>query len=244
MLCQVIHCIVPNLPQTKGKAYPLAIVRKYFFHSFLNADKSVSTMVDPCHFTVPAIAGSVSGVIVVAAGVVVIVIIVFLQYLKFKKRACQRDKALHLEEIKEENDFYKSQKSQEQEEKKAARHEYHQQWSREKVDKLLEDLKEMKETVQATNDIELFRGFLTDYMQMTREIYGKYLSSVATDSEEERNEEIEREQKEQLLNLLRDILKGGRRNKSLKAEMLSTIMDEVGSDVNDFVDQKCQCTCL
>ena len=201
-------------------------------------------MVDPCRFTVPAIAGSVLGVIVVAAGVVVIVIIVFLKYLKFKKRACQRDKELHLEEIKEENDFYKSQKSHEQEKTKAARYEYHQQWSREKVDKLLEDLREMKETVQATNNIELFRGFLTDYMQMTREIYGKYLSSVATDSEEEKNEEIEREQKEQLLNLLREILKGGRRNKSLKAEMLSTIMDEVGSDVNDFVDQKCQCTCL
>lgn len=201
-------------------------------------------MVDPCSFTVPVIAGSVSGVIVVAAGVVVIVIIVFLQYLKFKKRACQRDKELHLKKIKEENDFYKSQKSQEQEETKEAHRELHQQWSREKVDQLLEDLREMKETVQATNDIELFRGFATDYMQMTRAIYGKYLSSVATDSEEERNEEIEKEQKEQLLNLLREILKGGRRNKSLKAEMLSTIMDEVGSDVNDFVDQKCQCTCL
>ena len=195
-------------------------------------------MVDPCRFTVPAIAGSVSGVIVVAAGVVVIVIIVFLQYLKFKKRACHRDKELHLEEIKEENDCNKSRKSQEQEEAKEANCELHRLWSREKVDKLLEDLREMKETVLAKNDIELFRGFLTDYMQMTREIYGKYLSSSVTDSEEEKNEEIEKEQEEQLLNLLRDILKGGKRNKSLKAEMISTIMDEVGSDVNDFVDQK------
>ena len=42
-------------------------------------------MVDPCSFTVPAIAGSISGVIVVAAGVVVIVIIVCVQYLKFKE---------------------------------------------------------------------------------------------------------------------------------------------------------------
>ena len=201
-------------------------------------------MVDPCSFTVPAIAGSVSGVIVVAAGIVVTVIIVLFQYLKFKKRACQRDKELHLKEIKEENDFYKSQKSQEQEEAQEAHRELQRQWSREKVDRLLDDLREMRETVSATNDLELFRGFLTDYMQMTREIYGKYLSSVATDSEEERNEEIEKEQKEQLLNLLREILKGGRRNKSLKAEMLSTIMDEVGSDVNDFVDQKCQSTCL
>ena len=201
-------------------------------------------MVDPCSFTVPAIAGSVSGVIVVAAGIVVTVIIVLFQYLKFKKRACQRDKELHLKEIKEENDFYKSQKSQEQEEAQEAHRELQRRWSREKVDRLLDDLREMRETVSATNDLELFRGFLTDYMQMTREIYGKYLSSVATDSEEERNEEIEKEQKEQLLNLLREILKGGRRNKSLKAEMLSTIMDEVGSDVNDFVDQKCQSTCL
>ena len=192
-------------------------------------------MVDPCSFMVPAIAGSVSGVIMVAAGVVVIVIIVFLQYLKFKKRACQRDKELHLIEIKEV-----SQKSQEQEEAR----EVDRQWSREKTDQFLDDFREMRETVSARNDLELFRGFLTDYMQMTREIYGKYLSSVATDSEEERNEEIEKEQKEQLLNLLREILKGGRRDKSLKAEMLSTIMDEVGSDINDFVDQKCQSTCL
>ena len=190
---------------------------------------------------VPAIAGSVSGVIMVAAGVVVIVIIVFLQYLKFKKRACLQDKKLHLEEIKEENDdLYKPQKSQEQEEAR----EVDRQWSREKTDQFLDDFREMRETVSARNDLELFRGFLTDYMQMTREIYGKYLSSVATDSEEERNEEIEKEQKEQLLNLLREILKGGRRDKSLKAEMLSTIMDEVGSDINDFVDQKCQSTCL
>ena len=52
------------------------------------------------------------------------------------------------------------------------------------------------------------------------------------------------EQKEQLLNLLRHILNGGRRNKSLKGEMLRTIVDEVGSDVDDYVDQKLQSTCL
>ena len=194
-------------------------------------------MVDPCRFTVPVIAGSVSGVIVVAAGIVVIVIIVLLQYLKFKKRACQRDKGLHLEEIKEENDFYKSQKSQEQEEAKAAHCKLHRLWSREKVYRLLDDLREMRETVSATNDLELFRGFLTDYMQITREIYGKYLSSVATDSEEEINVEVEREQKKQILNLFREILKGGRRNKFLKAEMLSTIMDEVGNEVTDWESQ-------
>ena len=113
-------------------------------------------MVDPCRFTVPAIAGSVSGVIVVASGIVLIVIIVLLQYLKFKKRACLQGKKFHLEEIKEENNFYKSQKSQEQEETKEANCELHRLWSREKVDKLLDDLREMRETVQATNDLELF----------------------------------------------------------------------------------------
>ena len=198
-------------------------------------------MVDPCRFTVPAIAGSISGVIVVAAGVVVIVIIVCVQYLKFKKRACQRDKELQeQEEAKEairELHHRLWSREKEQEETKAARHEYRQQWNREKVDKLLEDLREMKETVLAKNDIELFRGFLTDYMQMTREIYGKYLSSLVTDSEEERNVQVEREQKEQILNFLREILKGGKRNKSLKAEMLRTIMDEVGNEVTDWNSQ-------
>ena len=201
-------------------------------------------MVDPCSFTVPAIAGSISGVIVVAAGVVVIVIIVCVQYLKFKKRACQRDKELQkFQEQEEAKEAIREvhhrlwSREKEQEETKAAHHEYHHLWSREKVARLLDDLREMKEIVQATNDLELFREFLTDYMQMTREIYGKYLSSVATDGEEERNVQVEREQKEQILNFLREILKGGKRNKSLKAEMLRTIMDEVGNEVTDWKSQ-------
>ena len=184
-------------------------------------------MVDPCSFTVPAIAGSISGVIVVAAGIVVIVIIVFLQYCKFKKRACHQYKELHLKELKEEN---------EQEETKAARHEYHYQWSREKVERFLDDLREMRKILCATNDKELFQEFMAEYMKMTREAYGQYLSSVAPDSKE-RNVEVEREQKEQILNLLREILKGGKRNESLKPEMLSTIMDEVGSEVTDWKSQ-------
>ena len=201
-------------------------------------------MNDPCRSIV--IAGSASGVIAIAAItiIVVIVIIVCYRHLKFKRKACQQEKQLQLEETKEENDFCIRKKCQEQEETKEAHREVHRQWSREKVDRLLDELKDMRKTVCATNDKEMFREFMADYMKITREIYGKYLSSVDTDSEEERNEEIEREQKEQLLNLLREILKGGKRSKSLKAEMLSTIMDEVGSDVNDFVDQKCQCTCL
>ena len=52
-----------------------------------------------------------------------------------------------------------------------------------------------------------------------------------------RNVEVEREQKEQILNLLREILKGGKRNESLKPEMLRTIMDEVGSEVTDWKSQ-------
>ena len=188
--------------------------------------------------------------IIVVVVFVVIVIIVCLKHLKFKKRACQRDRELQLEETREEHDFCNKQNCQKQDEKKEANREVHRQWSREKVDRLLDELKDMRETVCATNDKELLREFLGDYTKMTTEIYGKFLSPVATDgdvvtdSEEERNEEIEREQKEQLLNLLREILKGGRRNKSLKGEMLRTIVDEVGSDVNDYVDQKCQCTCL
>ena len=44
-------------------------------------------------------------------------------------------------------------------------------------------------------------------------------------------------QKEEILNLLREILKGGRINKSLKAEMLSIITDEVGNEVTDWKSQ-------
>ena len=188
--------------------------------------------------------------IIVVVVFAVIVIIVCLKHLKYKKRACQRDRELQLEETREEHDFCNQQTCQKQDEKKEANLEIHRQWSREKVDRLLDELKDMRKTVFETNDKELLRKFLGEYTKMIREIYGKFLSPVATDgdvvtdSEEERNEEIEMEQKEQLLNLLREILKGGRRNKSLKGEMLRTIVDEVGSDVNDYVDQKCQCTCL
>ena len=199
-----------------------------FLHPF-NADQTVSTMSDPCSFTVPVIAGSISGVIVVAiiVIVVVIVIIVCLQHLKFKKRACQRDRELQLIQTEEE-------RSQQNENHR----EMDRQWSRDRVNKLLDGLRGMQEIIRATNDTELFRNFLADCTKLTMELYGEFLSCVATDGEEERNGEIEKAQKEQLLNLLRHILKGGRRNKSLKEEMLRTIVDEMGSEVNDYVEQK------
>ena len=160
------------------------------------------------------------------AAVVVTVIIVCLQYLKFKKKACQQDKELQLEEKMRENDFIKCQKENDCE--------MHRQQSRDRVDRLLDGLRDMQEIIRATNDIELFRDFLADCTKLTMELYGKFLSYVATDSEEERNEEIEKAQKEQLLNLLRAILNRGTRNKSLKAELLSTIMAEVGSEVSEW----------
>ena len=129
----------------------------------------------------------------------------------------------------------------EQERVKEQRREMNRQWSRQQMEKLLEDIRNMRES--AKDNPEVFQ----QYMELVKEISDKLISScttdgdVATDSEEERNKEMEREQKEQLLNLLRHILRGGWRNKSLKAEMLSTIMDEVGSDVNVYVNQKWQC---
>ena len=192
----------------------------------------------PC-FTVPVIAGSVSGVIVFAAIIVVIVIIVCVQYLKFKKRACQQNKELELKNKMEDNVDADRRECREQERVKEQHHEYHRQWSREQVEKLLKDIREMRECAKC--DIEMFR----EYMKVANEISDKLISSIApdsgdvvTDSEEERNKEMEREQKEQLLKLLRHILRGGRRNESLKAEMLVAIKEEVGSD------KKCQCTCL
>ena len=198
----------------------------------------------PC-FTVPVVAGSVSGVIVSAAIIVVIVIIVCVQYLKFKKKACQQHEELELKNKVEDNVDADRKECRKQERVKEQRRALDHQWSREQAKQLLEDIREMREC--AKTNIEMYRV----YMDVAKEVSDKLISSLATDSgdvvtdsEEERNKEMEREQKEQLLNLLRHILRGGRRNESLKAEMLSTIMDEVGSDVNDFVDQKCQSTCL
>ena len=107
------------------------------------------------------------------------------------------------------------------------------------MEKLLEDIREMRDC--AKRNIEMFR----EYMKVANEISDKLISSiapdsgdVATDSEEERNkEEMEREQKEQLLKLLRHILKGGRRKESLKGEMLATIAEEVGSEVKEYIDK-------
>ena len=181
----------------------------------------------------------------VAIIVVVIVIIVCFQYLKFKKRACQQDKELELKNKMEDNVDADRRACREQERIEEQHREMNRQWSRQQMEKLYEDIRNMRE--RAENDTEVFR----QYMDLVKEISDKLFSSVttdgddvATDSEEERNKEMEREQKEQLLNLLRHILKGGRKNKSLKGEMLRTIVDEMGSDVNDYVDQKCQCTCL
>ena len=198
----------------------------------------------PC-FTVQVIAGSVSGVIAAAIIVVMVIMIVCVQYLKFKKKACQQHEELALKNKVEDNVDADRRECRERDRVKEQRRALDHQWSREQAKQLLEDIREMREC--AKTNVEMYRV----YMDVAKEVSDKLISSLATDSgdvvtdsEEERNKEMEREQKEQLLNLLRNILRGGRRNKSLKAEMLVAITEEVGSDVNDFVDQKCQCTCL
>ena len=113
------------------------------------------------------IAGSISGVTVVAAIVVVIVIIVCLKYQKFKKRVCQQDE-------------------------ESERREMNRQWSRQQMEKLLEDIRSMQES--AKKDTEVFQ----QYMELVKEISDSYRlfssmamdGDVASDSEEETNEEI------------------------------------------------------
>ena len=176
------------------------------------------------------------GVIVLATAVIVVtVIIVCLKYRKFKKNSCYQDRKLQLEEKKEDNIDADRKECRKQEETKEQHREYHRQWSREQVEKLLKDIREMREC--AKRNIEMFR----EYMKVANEISDKLISSIATDSgdvasEEERNKEMEREQKEQLLKLLRHILRGGRRKESLKGEMLATIAEEVGSEVKQYID--------
>lgn len=166
---------------------------------------------------------------VAAAIIVVITIIVCLKYHKFKKNSCHQDKKFELEEKKEDNVNADRRECRKQEETKEEHREIHRQWSREQVEKLLEDVREMRES--AKRNVELFH----EYIKLIKEVC-TLLSSVTTDCEEERNEEIEKVQKEQFLKLLQDILKGGKKNKSLKPEMLRTIVNEVGSEVKELVD--------
>ena len=81
---------------------------------------------------------------------------------------------------------------------------------------------EVREQATCTaDDTELTCEFIKQQTQWTIELLG--LSSVQVDREVELNEEIEKERNEQALILLKHIFKRGRRNSSLKQDILDTI---------------------
>jgi len=88
-----------------------------------------------------------------------------------------------------------------------------------------------------TDNTELTCERIKQQTQLTIELLG--LSSVRPDSEEEWNEEIEKERNEQVLILLKHILTRGKRNSSLKRDILDTVNVEFGSKVisqDDTID--------
>jgi len=89
-----------------------------------------------------------------------------------------------------------------------------------------------RELLYNTDDTELKCELIKQSTQLTTELLR--LSSVQPDSEEEWNEEIEKERNKQVLILLQDILKRGKRNRKIKPDMLKTIVEEVGSEIKEY----------
>jgi len=90
-----------------------------------------------------------------------------------------------------------------------------------------------KEQYDKTDNTELKRDLLEKITQVTTQLLG--LSSVRPDSEEEWNEEIEKERDDQVLILLKEILKKGKRNSKQEPDIiLKTVMEEVGSKIKEF----------
>ena len=117
-----------------------------------------------------------------------------------------------------------------QEEKKENNWEIQCQWSREEATK---NLQCFRDQLNKTDDTELKRYLLGEIRKLTTELYG--LSSMQTDSEEKWNGEIEKERNEQVLILLKEILKQGKRKSKQKPDIiLTTVMEEVGSKFKEF----------
>jgi len=164
--------------------------------------------------------GAVIAVLIVIT--VVVVVVTCSCYHIQKSRERHKDNELEM------TDFHLKAQIQ-QEDKKENNRELHRQWSREQATQMLDCFKDL---LYNTDDTELKRELIKESTQLTTELLR--LSSVQPDSEEEWNEEIEKERNKQVLILLQDILKRGKRNRKIKPDMLKTIVEEVGSEIKEF----------
>lgn len=174
-----------------------------------STDQRTPTIPEQCRDPTTLIVGASLAAIVAVLLVIIVVVVVVTCccWHILKRRECRKDKALEMVDTK------------------IHIHEMDRQSSRDQATKLLN---QFKEQYDQTDDTELKRELLKHQTQLTIELLR--LSSVQADDEEEWNEDIEKERNDQVLILLKDILKRGKRNSSLKANMLKTIMDEVGSE--------------
>jgi len=182
-------------------------------------------MQEPCRDPTTLIVGASLGAIVAVLIVIVVIVVVVTLSCCYihKRRECRKDNEVEI------TDFHLKAQIQ-QEEKKENYREMHRQWSREEATKTLDTFRDQ---LNKTEDIGLKRYLLEEIRKLTTEIFG--LSSMQIDSEEDCNEEIEKERNEQVLILLKEILKQGKRKSKQKPDIiLTTVMEEVGSKIKEF----------
>jgi len=183
-------------------------------------------MPEPCEDQTTLIVGAslaaFGALLIVIVITVVVVVVTCSCYRIHKHRECYKVNELEMTDSNRKAQI-------QQEEKKENNREIQRQWSREEATK---NLQCFRDQLNKTDDTELKRYLLGEIRKLTTELFG--LSSMQTDSEEEWNEEIEEERNEQVLILLHDILKRGKRNRKIKPDMLKTIVEEVGSEIKEF----------
>ena len=160
--------------------------------------------------------------VLIVINVVVVVVTLSCCYIH-KRRERREDNKVEM------TDFHLKAQIQ-QEDQKENNREIQRQWSREEATK---NLQCFRDQLNKTDDTELKRYLLGEIRKLTTELYG--LSSMQTDSEEKWNGEIEKERNEQVLILLKEILKQGKRKSKQKPDIiLTTVMEEVGSKFKEF----------
>ena len=216
---------VNNGPVTIAKCYqgaPIITIRSLTILTILNTqasgmyelscsvcvrcsstDQRTPTITEQCRDPTTLIVGTSLAAIVAVLLVIIVVVVVVTCYCCH--RGYRKDKAL---------------------ENNRDNHEMIRQWSSERVNQLLN---QFREQYDQTDNSELKLEFIRQQRELTSELLK--IGSVQADGEEDGNEDIEKERNDEVLILLQDILKRGERNSSLKVNMLKTIKDKLGSEL-------------
>ena len=171
-------------------------------------------MPEPCRDPTILIVGASLGAIVAVLIVITVVVVVVTCscYHIHKRRECRKDN-----KVKRTNFHLEAQIKQEDKKRELAE----------------QSLDFFKEQYDKTNDTEAKRDLREKITQLTTQLLG--LNSVQSDSEEDWNEEIEKERDDQVLILLKEILKQGKRKSKQKPDIiLTTFMEEVVSKIKEF----------